>query len=94
MPEIDLPAHATAMLLADKKDRVEAIAKALITYETLDGADIDRIMKGEVLTKPTVGDLLAKENERAVTIAPNEDPKLPDISPAGPGLGGTLPAPG
>jgi cell division protease FtsH len=81
----------TRKILAVNRERVEALAKALLKYETLDVNDIDRIMRGDTLTKPTVGDLLAKEQgRRAATIGPAEDPKQPDVQLGG----GPLPAPG
>ena len=90
---IDSLWEETRQLLAANKDRVEALARALIKYETLDGQDIDRIMRGDQLTKPTVGDLLEKErNRRATTIAPGTTSEEPDVRP---GLGGgPLPSPG
>jgi cell division protease FtsH len=90
---IDSLYEETRKLLEANRDRVEAIAKALMKYETLDSSDIDRIMRGDNLTKPTVSDLLEKEqNRRATTIQPSIDPKGPDVQP---GLGGgPLPAPG
>jgi len=51
---IDRLYDETHKLLEANKDRVEAIAKALMKYETLDASEVDRIMKGENLTKPTV----------------------------------------
>jgi cell division protease FtsH len=88
---IDSLYDETRKLLDGNRDRVEAVAKALLKYETLDAGDIDRIMRGETLTKPTVGDLLAKEqSRRATTIAPTEDPKQPDVQLGG----GPVPAPG
>ncbi len=66
-------------------------AKALMRYETLDASEVDRVMKGEILTKPTVGDLLEKEQSRRGTvIQPAPDPKGPDLTLGG----GPLPAPG
>ena len=82
----------TRQTLSAHKDRIEAIAKALMQFETLDGADIDRIMRGEQLTKPTVGELLDKENKRGVTLQPAVDVTLPDVLP-GTG-GGAVPSPG
>jgi cell division protease FtsH len=89
---IDMLYDETRQLLEANRDRVEAIAKALLKYETLDSSDIDRIMRGDNLTKPTVGDLLAKEQQsrRATIIAPAENPSQPDIQLGG----GPLPAPG
>ena len=88
---IDTLFEETRQVLLGHRDQIEAIGKALIQFETLDGADIDRIMRGERLTKPTVGDLLDKENKRGTTIAPGTDPVQPDVLP-GAG-GGVLPTP-
>ena len=88
---IDKLFDETRTLLEGNRDRVEAIAKALLKYETLDASDIERIMRGDNLSKPTVGDLLAKEQSRRPTvIAPSDDGKQPDIQLGG----GPLPAPG
>jgi cell division protease FtsH len=81
----------TRQLLIANKDRVEAVAKALMKYETLDGSDVDRIMRGDNLTKPTVGDLLEREQNRR---PPLTQPR-PDSPPGDVRLGGgPLPAPG
>jgi cell division protease FtsH len=82
----------TRTLLETHKDRIEALAEALMKYETLDGSDVDRIMRGEVLTRPTVGDLLEKEHRKgnATVIQPADEGKQPDIRLGG----GALPAPG
>jgi len=88
---IDALYDETRHLLDGNRDRVEAIAQALLKYETLDSADIERIMRGDNLSKPTVSDLLAKEQtRRATVIAPAENPKAPDVQLGG----GPLPAPG
>jgi cell division protease FtsH len=89
---IDAQYEETRKLLDANKDRVEAIAKALMRYETLDSNDIDRIMRGDTLTKPTVTDLLEKEQRsRAGTvIAPGATDADPDVRLGG----GPLPAPG
>ena len=81
----------TRRLLEENRDRVDAVAKALVKYETLDGTEIDRIMRGDSLTKPTVSDLLEKESRRpAATIAPPTEPNQPDVRLGG----GPLPQPG
>jgi cell division protease FtsH len=80
----------TRQLLESHKDEIEALAKALMKYETLDSSDVDRIMRGDQLTKPTVSDLLEKENRRGTVIAPGEDRTEPDVRLGG----GPLPAPG
>ena len=60
----------TKQILDSNRERVEAIAKALIKYETLDANDVDRIMRGDILTKPTISDLLDKEAKRPPTPKP------------------------
>ncbi len=90
---IDSLFEQTRQLLETNRDRVDAVAKALMRYETIDGNDVDRIMRGEALTKPTVSDLLDKENRRGTIIQPGPTPADPDVSLGG-GLGGPLPTPG
>jgi cell division protease FtsH len=87
---IDRLYEETREILAANKDRVEALAKALMQFETLDGADVERVMKGEHLTKPTVGDLLDKENKRGAVIQPAPEISEPDVIPSP----GPLPSPG
>ncbi|MFM7260344.1 MAG: cell division protein FtsH, partial [bacterium] len=72
-------------------DKVVAVAEALLKYETLQRDDIDRLMRGESIRKPTVADLLAVEAAR---------PKAPDVKPETraddapeTGLGGAMPSP-
>src|SRR5665213_1829285 len=76
---IDSLYEETRKLLDANRERVDAIAKALLKYETLDASDIDRIMRGDILTKPTVGDLIERENNRRGTvIQPTETPNNPN----------------
>jgi cell division protease FtsH len=89
---IDTLFQETRGILETNRDKIEAMAKALLKYETLDANDIDRIMRGDNLTRPTVGDMLEKEQRRAATIQPGPTATDPDVRP---GLGGgPLPAPG
>jgi len=77
-------------ILSDRWESVVAIAEALLKYETLSGDDIDRLMRGERLDKPTVAELLRAEAEkdRAPAMpAPAPDDR-PDEQP-----GGMLPSP-
>ena len=88
---IDTLYQETRELLEANRDKIEALAKALLKYETLDSSDIDRIMKGENLTRPTVSDLIEKEQAKpATTIAPTPTDAEPDVHLGG----GPLPAPG
>jgi cell division protease FtsH len=88
---IDSLYEETRQLLAANRDRVEALAKALLRYETLDTNDVDRIMRGDTLSKPTVGELIEKEQgRRATVIQPAPNDAEPDVNLGG----GPLPAPG
>ena len=51
-------------LIKANKDKLEGIAKALLKYETLDAVDVELILKGGELDKPTVADLLAAEQAK------------------------------
>ncbi len=58
-------AYANAnKVVTDCKDKVEAVAKALLKYETLDADDVQLILDGGQLDKPTVADLLAAEQKK------------------------------
>jgi cell division protease FtsH len=82
----------TRKLLETNRDKIDALAKALLKYETLDASDVDRVMRGDNLNKPTVSDLLERENRRTTVIQPGPNATDADIQT---GLGGgPLPAPG
>ncbi len=89
---IDSLYDETRKLLEANRERIDALAKALIKYETLDANDVDRIMRGDNLTKPTVGELLEREQNRrpATVIQPTQENKDPDVRLGG----GPLPSPG
>jgi cell division protease FtsH len=60
-------------LIEANKDKLEQIAKALLKYETLDADDINLILAGGQLEKPTVADLLAAEQARDKQPNPGQD---------------------
>lgn len=78
-------------LLTDNWDKVVAVAEALLKYETLLRDDVDRLMRGESIGKPTVADLLANEasSPKPATLGG----KLAEPPKSGPNLGGALPSP-
>ncbi len=80
-------------MLETHRDRVEALAQALLRYETLDGSDVERVMKGETLSKPTVTDLLASEQLRRAEAKKEEEKRNPAPDTQG-GLSGPIPQPG
>jgi len=46
-------------------EKIDAVAQALLRYETLTAAEVDRLMRGDTLDKPTVSDLLDSERDQA-----------------------------
>jgi cell division protease FtsH len=85
---VDAAYRDAEKILNENWDKVEAVAEALLRYETLSADEVHKIMRGERLDKPTVGELLALEAKRkpAGNDAPATEPK-PDLPP------GTLPSP-
>ena len=81
----------TERLIEANWDNVVAIAEALLRYETLQNDDVERIMRGELLDKPTVADLLSAESSSDQGQTPSA-PAAPDEEPDT-GLGGMMPHP-
>ncbi len=77
-------------LIEENWDKVVAIAEALLKYETLSSDDVDKLMKGESLDKPTVSDLLDAEAAKAPASppAPSTDNHEPEA-----GSDGMMPSP-
>ena len=64
---IDTAYNSALELLKANRDKAEALAKALLKYETLDAEDVKIILAGGHLEKPTISDLLAKEENKSDT---------------------------
>ena len=52
-------------VVIEHQEQLNALAEALLRYETLTRDEVERLMKGEQLDKPTVGDLLKAEKRKA-----------------------------
>ncbi len=76
-------------LLIERKRELADLKDALIKYETVDAEDVKRLMTGQLLSKPTVGELLAAEQKRGSAGGLTTTGE----SPVNPGIG-TLPQPG
>ncbi len=76
-------------ILVERKRELTDLKDALIKYETVDAEDVKRLMSGQPLSKPTVGELLAAEQKRSGTGGLSASGE----SPVAPGMG-TLPQPG
>jgi hypothetical protein len=64
------------------------VSEALLKYETLQRDDVDRLMRGEPMGKPTIADMLTAEASR-----PRAATSEPTPPKAGPELGGAMPSP-
>jgi len=60
-------------LLEENRQKVQSIAQALLKYETLDAEEVEQLIAGKTLDKPTVDDLL--EAEQAKTGKSSADEK-------------------
>ena len=78
-------------MIDENRDKLEAVAQALLKYETIDGDDIKRLMDGETLDKPTVADLISAEQDRRDAEKPT--PVARPIVPETPGDIGPIPEP-
>ncbi|NLX15160.1 MAG: ATP-dependent zinc metalloprotease FtsH [Phycisphaerales bacterium] len=59
----------TRRMLAENRDKLEAIAQALLKYETLDGTEVEALIRGEHLTRPTISELLDKDDTGVKPVA-------------------------
>ena len=89
---IDTTYAETKSMIESHSNQLERLAEALLKYETLSYEEVDKLMKGEELNKPTVSDLLAAEREKsAAKPEPTPEPK-PDPTDTG-GAPGAVPSP-
>ncbi len=89
---IDEAYSGTRKLIEQNRDKLEAIAQALLKYETLDASEVHALIRGETLDRPTLADLL--DDDQAGMTAHPAKPAKPE-SPPEPELGsGPLPQPG
>ncbi|MEM0915039.1 MAG: ATP-dependent zinc metalloprotease FtsH [Planctomycetota bacterium] len=73
-------AYGDCTRLLDKHwEQVTAIAEALLKYETLTSDEVDKLMKGEPLGKPTVSELIEAEKEKKAAATP--PPPRPAVDP-------------
>ncbi|MCH7702433.1 MAG: ATP-dependent zinc metalloprotease FtsH [Planctomycetes bacterium] len=80
-------------IVMENKPKVEAIKEALLSHETITGDEVNALIRGETLDRPTVTDLLAADDDRNPKVGtarpiPAEKPEPEDLSE------GTLPQPG
>ncbi|MFM9996292.1 MAG: ATP-dependent zinc metalloprotease FtsH [Phycisphaerales bacterium] len=76
-------------LLNDNWEKVDAVAGALLKYETLSADEVHKLMRGERLDKPTVSELLAAEARKRAREVPAEPTPRPETGSSP----GALPSP-
>jgi len=79
----------TRRIIDEHWDKIVAVAEGLLRYETLQRDDVDRLMRGEQLAKPTARDLLEAEARKSKPIVAESRP----ADEPGTDLGGALPSP-
>jgi len=74
---IDDAYATTRQLMEANRQKMARLAEALLKYETLSAEEVEQIVEGKPLEKPTVGDLLDREQARTVPAAPEAAPEAP-----------------
>ncbi|MHC4441214.1 MAG: ATP-dependent zinc metalloprotease FtsH [Planctomycetota bacterium] len=80
-------------MLEDNRDKLEAVAQALLKYETLDANEVHALIRGETLDRPTVSDLLDADNATRAEDK-SEKPSSKPLRPEPDMDSGPLPQPG
>ena len=62
-------------ILTEKNQDLEKLAKALLEYETLSGEEIDKVLKGEELTRTLIGGKKATKHSKKSSAIPKNTPK-------------------
>ncbi len=75
----------TRRIVQEHREALDALARALLKYETLSGEEVRQIVAGQPLDKPTVADLIAAEQGRRAPDTPVARPvQKPRDGEAGP----------
>ncbi len=85
---IDAAYVEATRLLDDNWEKVVAVAEALLRFETLQREDVDRLMRGERLDRPTVAELISSELTR-----PSRPARPPAATPGDEPGPGVMPSP-
>jgi len=91
---IDEAYQGAREILEAHRDELERIAQALLSHETLEADEVQRIIDGEELAKPTITDLIDAEHARTDEAHRETATPAPETPEQEPGLGGVQPQPG
>lgn len=75
---LDAAHNAAKRIVIENRDKIEAIAQALLKFETLTGEEVNALIRGESLDRPGVSDLLdsaVSEGNVGVARPVSADPK-------------------
>lgn len=81
---IDLAYEDTRRMIEENRERLDAIAQALLKYETIDGDEVRKLIAGETIDRPTVADLIAAEQSRRNSAPMARPLQAPPDNEAGP----------
>ena len=87
---IDRAYSEAEQMLLGRRDQTDRLAQALLKYETLNREEVDKIMEGQELSKPTVNDLIAAEQEKAASSSADVHQPEPTV---GEDPSGAMPSP-
>ncbi|MBN1818473.1 MAG: hypothetical protein JW828_14015, partial [Sedimentisphaerales bacterium] len=79
-------------IISENKAQLAELAKALVKYETLDAEEVKTILNGGVLDKPTVGELLALEQQKMQSAGAEKGKQEVSGGKEDPGAGGEGPS--
>ncbi|MBL7133618.1 MAG: ATP-dependent zinc metalloprotease FtsH [Phycisphaerae bacterium] len=74
---VDEAQQTTKSLIDKNRRQLQDIAEALVKYETLSAEEVQQIVEGKKLDKPTVGDLLEEEQAKAPLPQPLPEQPMP-----------------
>ena len=76
---VDHARAKTRKLIEANRDKLERLAQALLTYETLSAEEVQEIFEGKELKKPSVTGLLAREQAKTVPQATDDTTSTPPM---------------
>ena len=82
---VDEAYHEAQRMLESRWDAVERVANALLKYETLSADEVNKLIRGESLDRPSVGDLLSAPPP-APAAAPTPEPTGDEETDLPPGV--------
>lgn len=80
-------------ILEEHWEQTVRVAEALLKHETISAADVQRLMNGQELSKPSVSELLAEETRKLAPESNRPDPRAVDSDSSSDQASGMMPSP-